>query len=134
MSGKWPTAILSSASDNIGHFSTSGNHCITCYCHFSVYTMQLMLECKNYATKGWSSIKKKEFTFNDVGREAFGFPGKFAVDLNVIFCNLGVCAGYIIFIASNLQASCCTVYPIALFEGKLLNCIHIHPMFYRPPI
>ena len=79
------------------------------YYHYSVYTMQLMLECKNYATTtmGLSSIKKKEFTFNDVGRAAFGFPGKFAVDLNVIFCNLGVCAGYIIFIASNLQASCC---------------------------
>ena len=74
-------------------------------CHYSVYTMQLMLECKNYATKGWPSVKKKEFTFNDVGRSAFGFPGKFAVDLNVIFCNLGVCAGYIIFIASNLQVS-----------------------------
>lgn len=68
--------------------------------------MQLILECKNYATKGLSPIKKKEFTFNDVGREAFGFSGKFAVDLNVIFCNLGVCAGYIIFIASNLQVSC----------------------------
>ena len=73
--------------------------------------MQLMLECKAYATRNLSSIKKKEFTFNNVGRAAFGFPGKFAVDLNVIFCNLGVCAGYIIFIASNLEVSEMNVCP-----------------------
>ena len=72
--------------------------------------MQLMLECKRYATRQLSAAKKKDFTFNDVGREAFGFPGKFAVDLNVIFCNLGVCAGYIIFIASNLQVSSIVLY------------------------
>ena len=67
--------------------------------------MQLILDCKRYATRKLSSEDRKEFTFNDVGHKAFGFFGKLAVDFNVIFCNLGVCAGYVIFIASNLQVS-----------------------------
>ena len=71
--------------------------------------MQLILECKDYATQYLPPEKKKQFTFNDVGRIAFGFLGKLAVDFNVIFCNLGVCAGYIIFIASNLQVRCNSV-------------------------
>ena len=34
-----------------------------------------------------------------------GWFGKWAVDISVLGCNLGVCAGYMVFIASNLQVS-----------------------------
>ena len=35
--------------------------------------------------------------------------GKWAVDISVLGCNLGVCAGYMIFISSNLQVRVCVV-------------------------
>lgn len=35
--------------------------------------------------------------------------GKWAVDISVLGCNLGVCAGYMIFISSNLQVKVCVV-------------------------
>ena len=65
--------------------------------------MHLMLECKNYATSNHSSHNKRKFTYNDIGRAAFGTIGKLAVDFNVLLCNLGVSASYIVFISSNLQ-------------------------------
>ena len=79
--------------------------------------MQIILDCKRFATRNLSSKDRKEYTFNDVGRKSFGFFGKLAVDLNVIFCNLGVCAGYVIFIASNLQVS----------GSFILLCHHLPP-------
>lgn len=90
----------------------------------SLYTMQLMLECKNKAVRGMSPQEKEEFNYTQLGKRAFdtlsvqlaelgfigksvklGFIGKWAVDLSVLGCNLGVCAGYMIFIASNLRVS-----------------------------
>jgi len=70
---------------------------------YSVYTMHLILECKNYAASNHSSQNKRKFTYNDIGRAAFGTIGKLAVDFDVLLCNLGVCASYIIFVSSNLQ-------------------------------
>ena len=70
---------------------------------YSVYTMHLILECKNFATSNHSPQNKKKFTYNDIGQAAFGTIGKLAVDFDVLFCNLGVSATYIIFISSNLQ-------------------------------
>ena len=70
---------------------------------YSVYTMHLILECKNYATCNHSPQNKRKFTYNDIGRAAFGTIGKLAVDFDVLLCNLGVSASYIIFISSNLQ-------------------------------
>ena len=67
--------------------------------------MHLILQCKQYATKNLSPEEKRNFTFTDVGRSAGGVIGKWSVDFSVILCNVGVCAGYIVFIASNLQVS-----------------------------
>ena len=67
--------------------------------------MHLILECKNYATSNHSSQNKKKFTYNDIGRAAFGTIGKLVVDFDVLLCNLGVSASYIIFISSNLQVN-----------------------------
>ena len=64
--------------------------------------MDLILECKNFATSNHSSQNKR---YNDIGRDAFGTVGKFAVDFVMLFCNLGVFASYIVFISSNLQVS-----------------------------
>ena len=65
--------------------------------------MHLILECKNYITSNYSPENKRKFTYNDIGRAAFGTIGKLAVDFDVLLCNLGVCASYIIFVSSNLQ-------------------------------
>jgi len=35
--------------------------------------------------------------------------GKWAVDISVLGCNLGVCAGYMTFISSNLQVKVCVM-------------------------
>ena len=67
--------------------------------------MHLILQCKNFATRNLSPQDKRKFTYNDIGRTAFGTAGKLAVDFVVLFCNLGVSASYIVFISSNLQVS-----------------------------
>lgn len=77
--------------------------------------MQLMLECKKKAVLGLTPEEQKEFTYTQLGKAAMdnisiysvklGFVGKWAVDISVLGCNLGVCAGYMIFIASNLRVS-----------------------------
>ena len=67
--------------------------------------MQLMLECKQKAAEGLSPEQQKEYTYTELGRAALGVFGKWAVDFSVLGCNLGVCAGYMIFIASNLRVS-----------------------------
>ena len=74
--------------------------------------MQLMLECKQKAVRGLSPEEQKEYSYTQLGRAALGAFGKWAVDFSVLGCNLGVCAGYMIFIASNLRVSlmkCSTV-------------------------
>ena len=70
----------------------------------SVYTMQLMLECKHFvAEKILPPEKRKSLNYTELGRQAMGAVGKWAVDVSVLGCNLGVAAGYMIFIASNLH-------------------------------
>ncbi len=66
--------------------------------------MQLMLECKNAVSRSLPSERKKSLNYTELGKAALGWFGKWAVNLSVLACNLGVCAGYMIFIASNLQA------------------------------
>ncbi|CAI8048051.1 Proton-coupled amino acid transporter 4 [Geodia barretti] len=85
----------------------------------SVYTMQLMLECKHYVCARLPSReKRKSLNYTELGRQALGGFGKWAVDISVLGCNLGVCAGYMIFIAGNLlwAANC--------FEDKIYNSLH----------
>ena len=88
--------------------------------------MQLMLQCRDEVFLELTPVQKKSFTYTELGRKAFekikingynlGSVGKWAVDLSVLGCNLGVCAGYMIFIASNLRVSynyftCTNHYP-----------------------
>ena len=69
--------------------------------------MQLMLECKHYVCARLPSReKRKSLNYTELGRQALGGFGKWAVDISVLGCNLGVCAGYMIFIAGNLLVSC----------------------------
>ena len=65
--------------------------------------MQLMLECKEDIIRKLPPDERKSFTYTQLGKEALGIFGKWAVDISVLGCNLGVCAGYMIFIASNLR-------------------------------
>ena len=62
-----------------------------------------MLECKRYITQSLTPEEEKKFTYTDLGQCALGSFGKWSVNLSVLACNLGVCAGYMIFIASNFQ-------------------------------
>lgn len=71
----------------------------------SVYTMQLILECKKRVGKNLSPEQAHSLTFTDIGNAALGLIGKWSVNIAVLCCNLGVCAGYMIFISSNLQWS-----------------------------
>jgi amino acid permease len=77
----------------------------------SMYTMQLMLDCKALAlAHGYSVPATREFVYTDVGR-AVGRWGVALVNINVIMCNLGACAGYLIFIGSNLRSCFLCVFP-----------------------
>ncbi len=67
--------------------------------------MQLMLECKDVVARKVAYEKRKSLTYTELGQEALGGFGKWAVNISVLTCNLGVCAGYMIFITSNLQVS-----------------------------
>ena len=65
--------------------------------------MQLMLECKHFVVQKLPVEKRKSLNYTELGRAAMGVFGKWAVDVSVLVCNLGVCAGYMIFIASNIH-------------------------------
>ena len=67
--------------------------------------MQLMLECKKKIGKTLSPEQAHSLTYTELGNVALGRFGKWAVNLAVLACNLGVCAGYMIFISSNLQVA-----------------------------
>ena len=83
---------------------SSLSHSLSVPLSYSLYTMQLMLECKTVVTDRLAPLHYNEpVTYTRIGREALGFVGKWAVDLAVLGCNLGVCAGYMIFIANNMQ-------------------------------
>ena len=75
----------------------------------SVYTMQLMLDCKNFVCLTLPPHKRKSLNYTSLGYEALGSFGKWTVNISVLVCNLGVCAGYLIFISSNLQVSSCVI-------------------------
>ena len=67
--------------------------------------MQLILECKKKVGRTLSPEQAHSLTFTDLGKHALGQFGKWSVNIAVLCCNLGVCAGYMIFISSNLQVS-----------------------------
>ena len=79
------------------------------------YALLVFLQCLLNAFNYWSvrtlplpiilHKNKRKYTYNDIGRAAFGTIGKLAVDFFVLFCNLGVSASYIVFISSNLQVT-----------------------------
>ena len=67
--------------------------------------MQLLIECKQFVSKELSPQERRAFNFTELGKRALGIPGKWAVNLSVVGCNLGVCAAYMIFISNNLRVS-----------------------------
>ena len=91
---------------------THTQHAICPYTHqywhnllCSVYTMQLLIECKQSLSKELSPAERRAFNFTKLGERALGEFGKWAVNLSVVGCNLGVCAAYMIFISNNLRVS-----------------------------
>ena len=56
-----------------------------------------------------SPEKRRSLNYTELGRAAMGQFGKWAVDIPVLSYNLGVCAGYMIFISSNLQVKVCVM-------------------------
>lgn len=90
----------------------------------SAYTMQLILQCKQHVTKGLSLEDKQKFTFTDIGRAAGGVIGKWSVDFSVILCNIGVCAGYTVFIATNIQVS--SDVGVEATNDKTTMFLHLH--------
>lgn len=69
----------------------------------SVYTMQMMLEVKHHIEQKMPHHAGKDLNYTKIGYIALGTFGKWAVNIAVLGCNLGVCAGYMIFISTNLQ-------------------------------
>ena len=86
--------------------------------------MQLILQCKQHVTKGLSLEDKQKFTFTDIGRAAGGVIGKWSVDFSVILCNIGVCAGYTVFIATNIQVS--SDVGVEATNDKTTMFLHLH--------
>lgn len=64
--------------------------------------MQLMLEIKRHIQRKLPQ-ENKDLNYTKMGKIALGTFGKWAVNISVLACNLGVCSGYMIFISSNLQ-------------------------------
>ena len=96
---------LKSLSHSFSSPSHTHAHCFHSFLHYSVYTMQLMLECKHVVERQLPIREKQNLNYTQIGEKAWGLFGKWAVNLSVLLCNLGVCAGYMIFISSNLQVS-----------------------------
>lgn len=65
--------------------------------------MQLMLEIKQHIQQKIPAEKRQDLNYTKIGYIAMGPLGKWAVNIAVLGCNLGVCAGYMIFISTNLQ-------------------------------
>ena len=104
-------------------------------CVFSVYTMQLMLEVKRHIEKNYPGQSNKELNYTKMGHVALGTFGKWAVNIAVLGCNLGVCAGYMIFISTNLQVTFFNTYSEfqALFSLSLSLsvCVQLHLCAHR---
>ena len=62
-----------------------------------------MLDIKRHIQEMLPARDPKELTYTQIGYIAMGPVGKWAVNIAVLGCNLGVCAGYMIFISTNLQ-------------------------------
>ena len=62
-----------------------------------------MLEVKDFIVKKVPPEKRKELNYTEVGRQSLGTLGAWVVNVAVVGCNLGVCAGYMIFISTNLE-------------------------------
>lgn len=79
--------------------------------------MQLMLEVKHHIEQKFPEQSGKDLNYTKIGYIALGTFGKWAVNIAVLGCNLGVCAGYMIFISTNLQVSLVPMPP---------HPIHLH--------
>ena len=80
----------------------------------SLYTMLLILEIKRGCQK---VTKNRNLDFSTMGRVCMGVPGRILVDVSVLLCNLGVCAGYMLFIGGNLRIPlhCWLGYPTSIW-------------------
>lgn len=65
--------------------------------------MQMMLEVKRHIEQKMPEHAGGDLNYTKIGYIALGTFGKWAVNVAVLGCNLGVCAGYMIFISTNLQ-------------------------------
>lgn len=63
--------------------------------------MQMMLELKRKISEKYP--EEKNLNYTKIGDIVLGSVGKWSVNIAVLGCNLGVCAGYMIFISTNLQ-------------------------------
>ena len=75
--------------------------------------MQLMLEIKWHIEQKLNPERRNKLNYTEIGYVALGPFGKWAVNIAVLGCNLGVCAGYMIFISINLQV--CVIYSVLPF-------------------
>ena len=62
-----------------------------------------MLDIKHHIEQKYPEQSAKDLNYTKIGHIAMGTFGKWAVNIAVLGCNLGVCAGYMIFISTNLQ-------------------------------
>lgn len=63
--------------------------------------MQMMLELKRKVAEKYP--EENNLNYTKIGYIVLGSVGKWSVNIAVLGCNLGVCAGYMIFISTNLQ-------------------------------
>lgn len=82
----------------------------------SLYTMNLMLHCKRFVRRYLSEDAE---CYASIGQAIAPSWGHHAVNYNVIFCNVGVCAGYLIFIGMNFQSA---VYSLFYYDFSMWTC------------
>ena len=80
----------------------------------SLYTMLLIVEIKRRCEV---VSQRHDIDFSSMGRICMGLPGRVLVDISVLICNLGVCAGYMVFIGANLRTPlhCWLGYPTSIW-------------------
>lgn len=71
-----------------------------------------MLDIKHHIEQKYPGQSAKDLNYTKIGHIAMGTFGKWAVNIAVLGCNLGVCAGYMIFISTNLQVGVWCVGPV----------------------
>ena len=76
--------------------------CISRYC------MELLLICRAHVmdldVKEEEQSQRSQGSYGDIGREAFGEPGKKIVDCALCFTQTGFCCVYMIFLGNNLHS------------------------------